>query len=368
MTAPGDATAQTRWIAAEALGRRVSALLGQWGLSPDSAEAAAGVLVQADLFGIQSHGVNMLKVYETYRNDGRIALRPEPRLERSTPVSAVIDADGGLGHLPSLMAVDEAVSRARETGVGIVAVRNSHHYGAAGIYALKIAEAGLIGLSFTNVGTSSIVPTRGLQAMFGTNPIAFGAPAARNRPFLLDIATSTAAIGKMLVAQRAGRPIPPVWATDASGEPVTDPTVALADRRLLPVGGAEETTGGHKGYGLAMMVEILTATLAGASFAPLRDPARKTMDVGHSFMAIDPGLFREREDFLADMDAMMESLRATPRRDPDLPVLVHGDKEYALEADRLQRGIPFAPDQIAQLAGLFERAGLVFPDGEEAPA
>jgi len=361
-------TVQTHWIEPETLRGRVRALLDAWGLSPESASATAQILVQADLFGIHSHGVAMLKVYESYKEARRFNPKPQIGIERSTPVSALLDADGGLGHLPGLLAVDETISRARGTGISLVGVRNSHHYGAAGLFALRIAEAGLIGMSFTNVGTPSVVPTRGLQPMFGTNPIAFAAPARRNRPFLLDIATSTAAVGKLLVAQRAGRPIPPVWATGADGEPVTDPDAALADRRLLPLGGADEATGGHKGYGLAAMVEILTATLAGASFAPLRDPARLAMDVGHSFIAIDPGLFRDPDDFRADMDALMDSLRACPRRAPDLPVLVHGDKEYALEAERLANGIPFEPDQIAQLEGLFSRAGLRFlSDMETSP-
>lgn len=347
----------------EVLEANVARLLDAWGMPAAHAAASASVLVQADVFGIESHGVSMLSVYEGYRDTGVLVMSPEIGVVRETPVAALIDAGGGLGHYPSGLAVDRVIAAAGRAGMGVAAVRNSNHFGAAGVYALRIAEQGLLGFAFTSVGKASVVPTRGTQPMFGTNPIAFAAPAKRNPPFLLDMATSTAAVGKLMVAAREGRELPPAWAMAADGRPETDPNRALERRLLLPLGGVSTDTGGHKGYGLAAMVEILTSLLAGGTYAPLRSPEQKLFDVGHLFLALDPGLFRERGEFESDVDALVDALRASPAADAAQPVLVAGDPEYAAQAERRDQGIPLSGELRAKLEAMFGRAGLALEIG-----
>jgi LDH2 family malate/lactate/ureidoglycolate dehydrogenase len=349
-----------RHVSAARLRHEVATLLQSWGMAGDHAASSAEILVQADLFGIESHGVNMLAIYEGYKDSGKLTLAPKVATIRETPVSVLIDAGGGLGHHPSLLATDAAIAKARGAGVGLASVRNSNHYGAAGIYARRIAQAGFLGFAFTGVGRPSVVPTGARQAMFGTNPIAFAAPAKRNGPFLLDMATSTAAVGKLLVASRNGTAIPPVWAMNAEGQAVTDADEGLKHRMLMPLGGASKETGGHKGYGLAVMVEILSTTLAGASYAPLRPDSAKHYDVGHFFMAIDPCLFRDEGAFEDDLDAMIDALHAATPARVDTPVLVAGDPELSTERERLESGIPISPSLDTLLRGLFTRAGLPF--------
>jgi len=325
-----------------------AAILGAWGFAPAAVATAADALTWADLMGIDSHGIAMLPIYRTFLSAGRFKVAAAPRIERETPVSAVVDGDAGLGFHAAAIGMRLALEKARQSGIGIVAVRRSNHFGAAGYYALQAAEAGLVGLATTNVYTSSIVPTRGRTAMFGTNPIAFAAPTGGDRPFLLDMATSTVALGKLMTAAYRRQPIPEGWALGPDGAPTTDPELGYRSRLSTPLGGTEGLSS-HKGTGLAAMVEILSAILPGATFAPLRAAGVTAGDVGHFFQVFDPALFRAPEEFRRDMDAMIAALRATPPLDPARPVLVAGDPEYAARAEREQEGIPLPETLIAAL-------------------
>ena len=346
-------------VPVDAWRRQVLGILRALGLSEPDAAVTADVLVAADLMGIDSHGAALLPLYEGLVRDGGAAARRRVEVAREGPAVALIDGGGGFGHEPAMLAVEMAAERAERLGVAAVAVRNSSHYGAAGVYARRLAERGLVGVSTSNVWQAAIVPTRGLEPKLGTNPFAFAAPSARGRPFLLDMATSTAAIGKIKLAQRAGEPLPEGWALRRDGAPERDPAAALADTLLVPLGG-------HKGYGLAAMVEILSAALSGALLAPVREGAAREgpqgpTDIGHFVLAIDPGLLRgSRAAFEADVDRMADGLRATPPADPARPVLVAGDPEHAREADRLARGIPLPEAFAAQLRGVAERVGAPF--------
>ncbi|MBM3564508.1 MAG: Ldh family oxidoreductase [Alphaproteobacteria bacterium] len=361
--------AKTVRVSAETLSRQVEAILAAWGMLAEPARVTTERLIEADLRGIDSHGIAMLPLYDEFRRDGRLVFRPEIRVVREAAVTALWDAGGGLGHYPSTLATDMAIKKAKASGVAVVAVRNSNHYGAAGVYVERMALAGLIGLSGTNVHRPAIVPTFGAEPMFGTNPIAFAAPTRRNRPFVLDMATSTAAIGKFKMALMHGKPVPEGWAVDEDGGPLTDPARALALRLLTPLGGSREL-GSHKGYGLAAMIEILSAILPGAIATPLRNrphgPSRPTpnadnrFDVGHFFAAIDPAAFREPGEFEADMDDAMDALRATRPADPAQPVLVAGDPEYAAIAERREKGIPVPVPLVDSLRTLAEGAGAPF--------
>ena len=252
--------------------------------------------------------------------------------------------------------------------MGVVAVRNSHHFGAAGYYAALAPPQGLVGLVTSATRTINVVPTRARKALLGTNPIAFCAPAGRNRAFRLDMATSTTANNKVRVYGLNGRTLPEGWAVDGAGNPVRDPAEASRLIRageeggLTPLGGRAETAS-HKGYGLAMMAHILGGVLSGASFSPLRARTQRPGDpdnLGHFFMALDPDAFREEGAFEADLDDALDVLRAAPPADPALPVLVPGDPEAASREARLRDGIPMPRSLADQLRAVCEGCGAAY--------
>jgi LDH2 family malate/lactate/ureidoglycolate dehydrogenase len=329
------------------LQRQIEAILVAWGMAVEHAAITAERLTDADVRGIDSHGVALLPLYAEIRAEGRINFRPDIRVVRESAVTALLDADHGLGHVPATMAMERAIAKARSSGLAAVAVRNSNHYGAAGVYGLLAARAGFIGVSMTSVWVPAIVPTFGAEPMFGTNPIGFVAPAANNPPFYLDMATSTVAVGKLKLAQLHGKPLPPAWAMDRDGRATVDPDAALADVRLTPLGGARETSG-HKGYGLAAMVEILCTMLSGSVYAPTRErrhPGLAHWNIGHFMLALDPQAFRDAGEFEADLDDMIDALRAGRPAASGQPVLVHGDPECDAMRERSEHGIP-VPDAL----------------------
>jgi LDH2 family malate/lactate/ureidoglycolate dehydrogenase len=291
------------------------------------------------------------------RGLGRLVIDGEISVVRDLPSMALVDGGHGLGHPVGVFATDLAIKKCATTGIGAVAARNSNHYGAAGYYARRIVEQGFIGISMTGTPGAGIVPTFAKKAMLGTNPIAFAAPAKRNPPFVLDMATSTVAIGKISIAQRLGLPIPEGWALDEIGNPVTDSIKARKMRLLTPLGGSSEQ-GSHKGYGLAAMVDILCSTLTGAIIPGVESHQGREMaagNVGHFFLAIDPKALRDDGEFENDLDELIDSLHETPASDPDKPVLVAGDPELAAYEDRIANGIP-VPE------GLFEEIRKVALD------
>lgn len=346
-------------VTAEQLERQARAILDAWGLPGAQAEATARLLVEAELAGIESHGVGLLTLYAEQLAAGRAVADAEIRTAIDRGAMAVLDGGGGFGHRVSLDAAELAADKAAQFGVGAVAVRNSNHFGAAGLYVRRIAARGQVGLCTTAVWRPAIVPTGGSRPMLGTNPIAFAAPGRRNPPFLLDMATSTAAIGKTRVKLFAGQPVPEGWAIDETGAWERDPEKVLATPRLSPLGGDEEH-GGHKGYGLAAMVELLSTTLAGSAFAPLRPAATKPCNVGHFFLAIDPLFFREDNGFEDDLDDFVEALRGSPALDEGRPVQVAGDPEYRREEERRRDGIPLPPTLVGRLREIASAAGAAF--------
>jgi len=339
-------------------------VLAAWGLPQDAAATAGAVMVDADLAGIDSHGISMLPNYESLRAGGHLLLDARPRTVRQNDVTAVIDAGGGLGHPVGVHAMRVAVDKAAEHGVGVVSVLNSHHFGATGYYACLAAERGLIGLVATSARTTCVTPTRGAAPRLATNPLAFAAPARRNRPFVLDMSTSTVAVNKVKVHGYADRLLPPGWVLDGAGEPIRDPHEAMTVLRnsdeggLTPLGGTADMSS-HKGYGLAVMVQVLAATLCGGSFSALRAPGEPE-NIGHFFLALDPAAFRDADAFADDMDVLIDTLRSTTPIDPALPVLVAGDPEAASREQRSRDGVPVPEKLHAQLRGVCERAGASF--------
>ncbi len=355
----------TPHFAADLVERQTAEILIAWGMPTADAGIAAARLIEADLRGIDSHGIGMMTLYEDLRASGHLNMAAAARIVRDDPVTALIDGDGGLGHVPATQAADLAIEKCRTFGLALTSVRDSNHYGAAGVYALRMARAGFIGLSGSNVHKAAVVPTFGAEAMFGTNPLAFAAPMRGQAPFVLDMATSTAAIGKIKLALLHGQPIPEGWALDRDGAPLSDPEQALAVRLLTPLGGSRDL-GSHKGYGLAAMIEILSAVLPGALTAPSRGRNRPgangqgRFDVGHFFIAIDPARFREAGAFEDDLGAMVAALRESRPQAPGQPVLVAGDPEWAAEAARRQDGIPIPKPYLDALRDVAARAGAPF--------
>ena len=351
-------------VAAATLRRQIAAVFEIWGMSREHIDTTTHVMVETDLRGIDSHGIGMLPMYQEWMKAGFINARPDIRVVRDMGTIALIEADRSLGHPPSVMAMQLAIDKAKALGAGIVAVGNSNHYGAAGHYSLLAAGQGVIGMAMTSAPSPVVVPTFARKPMYGTNPIAFAAPAFRNKPFSLDMATSTVAFGKINVARRAGKPLPVGWAVNDEGLPETDAARAWTRKRGTPLGGTREL-GSHKGYGLAMMVEILCSTLSG-SWVAGRDPelgthvGRKRQNVGHFFLAIDPEKFREGADFGNELDGLMDLMRATPPSLESQPVLVAGDPEYAEYARRVQDGIPITDTLLEEVRAVCEETGVPF--------
>lgn len=352
-------------VPAETLRRQIEMILSTWGMMAETVAPTAEVMVETDLRGVDSHGIAMLPLYAQLRRAGKIAMRPEIAVVRESAVTALLDGGGGLGHAPSVQAMALAVEKAQASGLAAVTVRNSNHFGAAGAYALRAAQAGLIGMAMTNAGSRAIVPTRAREPVFGTNPIAFAAPAGNNEPFVLDMATSTVAIGKVKLAVYNHRQMPDGWVVDDQGRDVNDPTAAFdghgrmkEEYGVTPLGGLPRLSS-HKGYGLAAMVEILCSMLPGTPFiGALADRAQH--ETGHFFLALQPDAFREPGAFAAELDAMIDHLRALTPAEADLPVLVAGDPERAAEVERRQSGVPLPEILVRSLREMCNQDGAPF--------
>jgi LDH2 family malate/lactate/ureidoglycolate dehydrogenase len=309
----------------------------------DRADITAGLMVRTDLRGVDSHGIDMLPRYHELWRQGFVVMDAEPVLARDVAATALYDGAKGLGHYVSTLSMRLAIDKARVFGIGIVTVRNSGHFGAAANYSMMALEHGMIGLATTNSPYVAMVPTFGREPKLSTNPISFAAPAGRHAPFVLDMATTTVAAGKLRIASRWKKPIPPGWALDEDGEPTTDPDIAMKRRLMSPLGGSREL-GGHKGYGLGMMVDILSGILPGATYGDLFQRTdrfeRRLQDVGHCFVAIDPERFRPLEDFTRDMDDMFDSVKSTATAEGASRVYVAGEPEAEAERVRQREGIP----------------------------
>ena len=355
-------------VPAKQIREQLVSVLRAWGMSDAHADTTAEMMLETDLRGVDSHGISMLPSYDRERRAGRLNMRPAFTTVREAPSLALIDADASLGHPVSAHAMNLAVDKCRATGVAVISVVNSHHFGAAGCYARIAAERGVIGMVTSATRGVSLVPSFAAEPIMGTNPLAFAAPARRNPPFQLDMATTTVAAGKVKVHKLNHRPLPPGWVVDGSGQPVTDADEAFKyvferpEGGITPLGGPREA-GGHKGYGLAVMVHILGGILAGASFSPIRNRTQKPSDphnIGHFFLAIDPAAFRPAGAFENDLDDVIDVLHGAKRADPAQPVLVAGDPEIATKTERLRDGVPIPDDLITQLRAVANTAGVPF--------
>ena len=341
------------------------------GVAPDDAAVVADVLVTADLRGTSSHGVARLGLYVSELRAGYAQPRPQVRVVRETPVTALLDAGGGLGPPVSKRAMRLAMDKAQDVGAGFVSVRNSNHFGIAAYYAMMALSRDMIGISMTNAAVL-VAPTFGRDARLGTNPISVAAPAGEEHPFVLDMATSTVSFGRVEVYDRKGQPMPLAWATDEQGEPTTDAARVIGnlERRkgpalggLLPLGGIGELLGGHKGYGLALMVDILSGVLSGAGYADkmyLDDAEGRGLpaNVGHFFGALRIDAFRPVDEFKATMDDLIRRLKATPKVAGQERVYIHGEKEFETAEERQRAGVILHPAVVASLRAIARETGV----------
>ncbi|MFC2035138.1 Ldh family oxidoreductase [Chloroflexota bacterium] len=338
------------------------------GVSDEDARITADVLVSADLRGIESHGVARLRNYVDGLRSEMIVAESKVKVVRETPATALIDAGAGLGQPVSYQAMKKAIQKAKEVGAGFVTVRNSNHYGIAGYYAMMAVQHDCIGMSMTNADVL-VVPTFGRDAMLGTNPIAVAAPANKELPFVLDMATSTVPRGKLENYERLGKSLPGGWVTDERGVGTDDTHSVLDNLRkragggLLPLGGEGETLGGHKGYGLALWVEVFCALLSGAAYATLVYPKNASgkpyqAKIGHFFGAWDINSFRPISEFTTAMDDLQQQLKNASKAEDQERIYVHGEKEFEKMELYTQQGIPLNEMVAIDLEMIAQEVGV----------
>ncbi len=318
------------------------------GVPESEAKICADVLISSDLSGIESHGVGRLKMYYDRIIAGIQFPQTEIEVIKDEKAIAVWDGNHGMGKVISHKAMQRAMDKAAEFGVGIVAVRNSTHYGICGYYCRLAAQQNMIGITFSNA-RPSIAPLFGITPMLGTNPIAFGCPTNLPYPFIYDAATSISQRGKIEVLAREGKPTPPEWAIDKDGNPYTETKQLLVDliekkASLVGLGGTSEQSGGHKGFGLAVMVEILCAALQDGSYLQglhgWDGENRIPYKLGHFFLAIDIEKFIEIARFKEIATDILKQIQASPRRADQDNIYVAGEKEYLKEQEIRKTGVP----------------------------
>ncbi|MDR0997925.1 MAG: Ldh family oxidoreductase [Treponema sp.] len=351
------------YISRPELEKLCSGIFVKLGIPQEEAEDSARILVAADARGIESHGVARIKRYADGIRAGFMKGGVAPTVLRETPLSLILDAGGGMGLSLSRKSMEKVIAMAEAHGVGVCSIRNSNHFGIAGFYAEMAARRDMIGIAMTNTAALG-VPTFAREAMFGTNPIAFAVPGLDGRMFCLDMATTTVTRGKIEVAAREGKSILPGWAVGTNGLSTGDPVKLLDDMLfkrgggLLPLGGEGEAMGGYKGYGLAVMVDILCALCSGGSFGgAVRDSEITSARVCHFFMALRLDIFRDPENFKRDISRMLDELGALKPAEGEKRVYYAGLKEHEAEARCDKEGVPLTEEVwrvLGETAGALE--------------
>lgn len=342
-------------------------VFGHVGVPEADARLAADVLSAADLRGIDSHGVARLSTYFDLLEAGRINPRPRLQVVRETASTATLDGDNGLGLVVGPRSNDIAMDKAEAAGSGWVSVRNTNHFGIAGYYPLRALERGMIGWAMTN-STRLVAPLWGAQRMLGTNPIAIAFPGHEEPPIVIDMATPVVPLGKIEIAKRRGERIPLGWAVDEAGQPTDDPDRLLNGGSLLPLGSDREH-GGHKGYCLGVMVDVLCAVLSGANWGPFAPPfmLRQMIPersvgkgIGHFFGAMRIEGFIDPLEFRRQIDDFVRTFRATKPAPGTGGPIIPGDPERAAEKVRRENGVPLVEAVADDLRGIARRTGIAF--------
>jgi len=339
----------TVWIKFAEMERFMTDVFIGLGVPENEAKTCADVLITADKRGIDSHGIGRLKtIYYDRIKDGIQFAKTNFEIVREAPATAVVDGHHGMGMVIAQRSMKMAIEKAAKYGLGMVATRNSTHYGACCYYALMAIEAGMIGITGTNA-RPSIAPTFGVENMLGTNPLVFGMPTDEDFPFVLDCATAVSQRGKIEVYERAGKEIPPGWVIDESGRTRTDTAQILKDLvkgtcALVPLGGIGEETAGYKGYGYATVVEILSAALQGGSYLKMllgfENGKKVPYRLGHFFMAIDVKSFIEPAEFKKIAGNICRELRGSKKMPGAKRIYTAGEKEHLAWLERKNKGVP----------------------------
>lgn len=343
-------------VSAAALRETVAAIFEKMGVPPDDAAIGADVLVTTDLRGVETHGVsNMLRVYVQAYRDGLLNPTPKMRIERESPTTATLDSDGGLGLILGPKAMRIAIDKAKAIGIGMVTLRGSGHMGAVGHHAMLAAQEDMVGVCMTASSGLSVVPTFASKPMFSTNPLSIAAPAGKEAPVYFDIATSAIAGNKIRLAMRVESPLLPGWVSDTEGNPLMQDTLVKDRSQILqlPLGGTREQ-GSHKGYGFAMLVEILSTLLCGSTPIMLdRSTASKT-----HFAAYNIAAFTDVDQFKATMDEMLATLRTCDPAPGEARVLYPGLSEHEEFQERSAHGIPLHKEVIQWFGQITDELSL----------
>ena len=337
------------------------------GCSDADANTATKVLLSADIRGIDSHGIARLSGYVRLWEAKRVNATPDIKIIHETPSTAVVDGDSGLGLVVAPFAMQVAIDKAKNCGTGWVSVSNSNHFGIAGYHSMMCLQHDMIGISMTNA-SALVAPTFSTEKMLGTNPICVAIPAGKEPPFVADLATTTAANGKLEILQRKNQDTPSGWVQTEDGSPTNDANILKKGGALLPLGGDREH-GSHKGYALGSVVDIFSAILSGANYGPWVPPFpayvpmpenQPGKGIGHFFGAMRIDAFRPAEDFKHHMDHWIQRFRsATPIAGQE-KVLIPGDPEREMETERMKDGVPLLEQVVTDLKVLGEKFGIAF--------
>ena len=337
------------------------------GCSDEHAATATKTLLSADIRGIDSHGIARLSGYVRLWEAKRVNATPDIKIIHETPSTAVVDGDSGLGLVVAPFAMKIAIEKAKQVGTGWVSVQHSNHFGIAGYHAMMALEHDMIGVAMTNA-SPLVAPTFSIDKMLGTNPICVAAPAGKEPAFVADLATTTAANGKLEILQRKNADTPDGWVQDESGNPTNDANILKKGGALLPLGGDREH-GSHKGYALGAVVDIFSALLSGANYAPWVPPfpayvpmpaQQPGKGIGHFLGAMRVDAFRPADEFKAAMDHWIQGFRSARTVPGEEKVLVPGDPEREYEAERMANGIPLLEPVVKDLQQLAQRFAIPF--------
>mgnify|MGYP000209307665 FL=1 len=356
-----------KYVSFDILEQFVREIFIRSGVPADDAAIATDVLLQADKFGIDSHGVNRLKlIYLDRLKEGIQNPVTNFEIVREGPTTAVADGNHGMGQVIGYRAMELAIEKAKKYGMGMVAVRNSTHYGIAGYYSLMAVKQNMIGITGTNARPST-APTFGVENMLGTNPLTFGIPTDEDFPFLLDCATSVTQRGKIELYAREDKEMPAGWVIDDTGGTKTDAKAAVSDliagrAALTPLGGIGEETAGYKGYGYSTVVEILSSALQQGSYLKMllgfRDGKKVPYSLGHFFIAIDVSAFTDPADFKKTTGNILRELRNSKKMPGAERIYTAGEKEYYHWLERKDKGVPFSADLLREFRDLCTSYGM----------
>ena len=330
-----------------------------FGFSESEAGIITDVLLTADLYGIETHGVQRFARYFSSIKNDSIKLHARPEVVFDTPVSAVVDGHDGMGQLIAHECMELAIAKAKKSGIGMITVRNSNHFGIAGYYSKMATDRGFIGVAMSN-SEALMVHTNSKKAMLGSNPIAVSVP-AEPVPFWFDAATVVVPLGRLEVYNKKSQPLKEGWAVDETGSVCTDAAHVLGNLKakngggILPLGGLGEETGGHKGYGYAMICEIFTSILSGAvtSNHHTRRPGHGA-GTAHYFMAIDPALFGDAAAIKKRLSAFLDELRNAPLAEGKTQIFTHGEKEHIAAQKHMVEGLDVNINTVGEFKTIFD--------------